>query len=329
MTNTTAIAPIQAFYDRNTLERAQPMLIHDKFGQKRPIPKGQGLAIKFRRYEAFTVATTPLTEGTTPAGQDMTKTDVTLTLAQYGDFTKLTDMVIETNLDPMVTEATDVLGEQMGLTLDTIYRNVLITGTSLRRANAVAARNLIITKIEENDLEAVERALRSNNAKRFTNLIKASTSVGTYGIRPAYWAIVHTDTIKDLEALTGYKSVAEYANQTGVMESEEGSFRGIRFVSTTNAKIWADLGGTAVTNGLKYTTANTACDVYGTLVFGMDAYGVCPLTSLTSKSIVKAVGSAGADDPLNQYGTVGWKATTVCGILNNSFMYRIEHGVTA
>jgi N4-gp56 family major capsid protein len=326
MTNTTAIAPIQAFYDRNTLERALPMLVHDKFGQKRPIPKGQGLAIKFRRYEKFTVATTALTEGTDPAGQDMTKTDVTLTLAQYGDFTKLTDMVIETNLDPMVTEATDVLGEQMGETLDTIYRNALILGSAVRYSSLDANRAAVIHKLLEGDLKAVERSLRANNAKRFTKLITASTSVGTVGIRPAYWAIVHTDTIQDLEAITGYKSVAEYANQTGVMESEEGSFKGIRFVSTTNAKIWGHGGAAVSTSGLKSDNA-TNVDVYATLVFGQDAYGICPLSSLTSKSIITNKEDAGS--PLHLYGYVGWKATTVCGILNNSFMYRIEHGVTA
>lgn len=330
MTNIAAFAPaIQTFYDRTLLTRATPRLVHDKFGQTRKIPKNSGNQIKFRRVESFTAATTPLTEGTPPAGQDMTKTDTTFTLAQYGDFCKFTDMVVTTNQDPVLTELAEVLGEQMGNTLDQVYREVLVAGTAVRYASAVASRATIVQKILQADLDKVQRQLRRNNAQFIKPQVNASTAVGTVGIRASFYAIIHPDTLQDLEAITGYRSVTEYATQNGVMEGEEGAYKNIRFISTTNAKMWADAGGTAVTNSLKYTTANTACDVYATLVFGKDAYAICPLDALTVKYIVHPLGTSGASDPLNQFGTAGWKATTVCGILNNNFMMRIEHGVSA
>lgn len=329
MTNLVAFAPAtQVFYDRVLLKRAKPRLVHDKFGQIRKIPKNSGNQIKFRRVESFTAATTPLTEGTPPAGQDMTKTDMTFTLAQYGDFCKYTDMVVFTNEDPVLTELAEVLGEQMGDTLDQVYREVLVTGSAIRYANGVATRNAIIAKISAADLDKVSRQLRRNKAEFFKPQINASTGVGTSSVRAAFFAITHVDTLIDLETITGYKTVAEYASQNGVMEGEEGAYKNIRFIATTNAKMWADLGGTAATNSLKYTTANTACDVYATLVFGKDAYAICPLEAGTIKYKVKPIGTCG-NDPLDQFGTAGWKATTVCGILNNNFMFRIEHGVSA
>jgi N4-gp56 family major capsid protein len=330
MTNLAVIPPVvQTFYDRTLLKRATPNLVHDQFGQKRPIKKNSGNQIIFRRYESLAANITALTEGTPPTGKDMSKTDVTYTLAQYGDFTKFTDMVSMTNQDPIITEATELLGEQMGNSLDQVYRNVLVAGTSVRYGSGVAGRINVITKLLQADLDKAIRTLRSNNASFINDAIKASTSIGTVGIRKTYWAIVHTDTEQDLEAITGYRSITEYAAQTNIKEGEIGSYKYIRFVSTTNARIFPDTGGTAVTNGLKYTTASTSCDIYATLIFGKDAYGICPLDGGTSKVIVKNLGDAGAADPLNQYGTVGWKATTVCGILNNAFMIRIEHGVTA
>ena len=33
---------MKVFYDRRLVKEAEPQLIHDQFGQKRPIPKGSG-----------------------------------------------------------------------------------------------------------------------------------------------------------------------------------------------------------------------------------------------------------------------------------------------
>jgi N4-gp56 family major capsid protein len=87
LTTTTQIDPgVNTFYDRVLLKRALPLLVHDKFGQIRNIPAKSGTIIKFRRYSSLTVATTPLTEGTTPAGKQLSKTDLTAQVSQYGDF---------------------------------------------------------------------------------------------------------------------------------------------------------------------------------------------------------------------------------------------------
>jgi N4-gp56 family major capsid protein len=90
-----------------------------------------------------------------------------------------------------------------------------------------------------------------------------------------------------------------------------------------------DAGGTAVTHTLKYTTVNTACDIFCTLIFGQNAYGVTPLAGNALKTIIKALGSGGTADPMDQRSTAAWKAITSCVILNDDFMYRYEHGVSA
>ena len=76
----------KTFYDRALLEEAAPNLIHNQFGQKRPIPKNGGKRIEFRRYAALPKATTPLTEGVTPDGRKMTATAVEAQVRQYGDY---------------------------------------------------------------------------------------------------------------------------------------------------------------------------------------------------------------------------------------------------
>jgi N4-gp56 family major capsid protein len=47
------------------------------------------------------------------------------------------------------------------------------------------------------------------------------------------------------------------------------------------------------------------------------------------ETIVKPLGSAGTDDPLNQRSSVGWKAMTTTQILNQAWLVRIESLATA
>lgn len=313
MANTTSTqipAGVSAFYDRNMLERAVPALVHDKFGQTRPIPKNNSKSIKFRKYNALATATTALTEGVTPTSTQLSVTDITATVSQYGAYAVLTDIVSMTTEDAVITEATDVLGEQAGESLDVIYRDILNAGTNVYYANGVANRASVAAAPATADLDAVIKTLKGQNAKKFTQMIQGSTKVNTYPIRPAFMAITHTDKISQYENLTGWKSVEEYASQGEVDMNEAGAYKNVRFLETTNAKVFSAAGAGSI-------------DVYSTLVFGKDAYGIVGLRGQRNiETIVKPLGSG--EDPLNQRATVGWKALATAKILNDSFMIRLE-----
>lgn len=311
---------VAAFYDRNLLERAQPNDVHGRFGQKRPIAQRNGNQIKFRRYSQLAVATTPLTEGVTPTGSSLAVTDIVATLAQYGDYIQLSDMVSMTNQDPVVTEATDVLGDQAGTTIDQIRRDVLVAGTNVAYAGAATTRLGTVTKISAADLDKAIRFLKNQNAKFIKMGIMASDGVGTGSVRKAYIALVHPDVEFDLENIVGFRAVSDYGSQEGIIEDEIGAYKNIRFVTSTNCKVFSN-ATTVLTAGFKGATTN---DVYATLIFADNAYGICPLTGQAMNTYVKALGSAGTADPLEQRSTVGWKATTTTQILNQAWMVRVE-----
>lgn len=325
-TTLTQVAPgVQAFYDRNLLRRAQPNDVHGRFGQKRPISQKNGNQIKFRRYSQLAAATTALTEGVTPTGSSLAVTDVVSTLAQYGDFITLSDMVSMTNQDAVVTEATDVLGDQAGTTIDLTRRDVLVAGSNVAYANGVASRATVAAKLGAADLDKAIRFLKTQNAKYVKEGIGASDSVGTGAIRKAFIALVHPDVEFDLEQIVGFRAVSDYGSQEGVIEDEIGAYKNIRFVSSTNCRIFAGAGAAGTTvlknNGTNY-------DVYATLVIAADAYGISPLAGQAMNTYVKALGSAGSADPLEQRSTVGWKATTCTTILNQAWMIRLESGAS-
>ena len=64
-------AEMKTFYDMTLIDEASSNLVHDQFGQKRPIPKNGGKTIEFRKFAPLAKATTPLTEGVTPDGKSL------------------------------------------------------------------------------------------------------------------------------------------------------------------------------------------------------------------------------------------------------------------
>lgn len=322
-TNTTVIpAEVNNFYDRTLLYRAIPLFVHTRWAQIRDIPRKSGTStIKFRRYGNLVGATTPLQEGVTPVGSALSVTDITATVLQYGDFVTITDVLSYQSQDPVLMEASEILGDQMGDTLDLLTRDVLNAGTNVyyggtgntQTADVATGDNITAVLIKK-----AVRLLKNNKARRMTKMVNATTGYGTTPLNASFIGIVHPNTTYDLKGLIsdGWTSVEKYASTAGIMDGEVGKLDEVRFVETTNAKVFVG-GGTS------------SIDVYSTLIFGMDAYGTTRISGEAMKNIVKPLGSAGTADPLDQRATSGWKATFVAKILNDAFMIRLEHAVSA
>jgi N4-gp56 family major capsid protein len=320
-TSTTQIpAEVSAFYDRTLLFRAVPLFIHTRWGQVRDIPRNAGTStIKFRRYGNLTAATTALSEGITPSGSQLSVTDITAAVAQYGDFVTVTDVVDYQSQDPVLMEAAEILGDQMGDTLDQLTRDVLAAGTNVYYAGSghtlrsqVAAGELITATLIQKSV----RLLKNNKTRRVNRMVEPSTGYNTVPLNASFVGIVHPNTTYDLKGVTGWVPVEKYASQKTVMEGEVGAVDEVRFVESTNAKVFTASGAASI-------------DVYATLIFGQEAYGVSRISGEAVANIVKPLGSGGTSDPLNQRSTSGWKATFVAKILNDAFLVRIEHAVSA
>lgn len=321
-------AAVQEFYDRVLLERAIPNIVHDRFGQQRPVRKNSGDQPKFRRINSLNAVVQPLVEGVTPTPQQLSKTEVTGQLVQYGTYVETSDMVDMTNQDPIITEITELLGENAGESLDKVYRDTLVGGTSAFLANDVAARTDIVTAQSEADYKKIVRALQNSKAKPWKDApIPGSDKVGTHPIASAYYAIVDEYAYFDLLGLTNFIPVAEYPDGgKSAMPEEIGSLGHIRFILTTEAKVYSAGGGAVGSTGYA-SSDDTSVDVHTALIFGKNAYGICPLEGEAMKMIYHPFGHG--DDPLEQRATQAWKATTDIVILNETFMYRYEFAVTA
>ncbi len=300
--NTTAdsnlSAEMRTYYSDYLIDNAKPNLVHDQFGQKHPIPKNGGKTIQFRKFVPFSKATAPLSEGITPDGGALSVTNVTASVEQYGYYVTISDMLMLTAVDNTLVETTKLLGSQAGSTLDTITREVLNGGTSVMYAGGKEAREALdeTCKLKVDDVYKAARFLKTQNAPK---------------IDGSYVAIIHPDVAYDLMRDEEWIDVHKYNSTTEIFEGEIGKLAGVRFVESTEAKIFSGEG------------ANSR-DIYSTLVLGANAYGVTEVTGGGLEHIVKQLGSGGTADPLNQRATAGWKGTKTAERLVENYMIRIE-----
>ena len=227
----------------------------------------------------------------------MSVTDITAEVSQYGDYILLSDVIQMTSIDPIVVEATEEIAEQAGKTLDTVTREVINAGTNVQYAGGAAARS----------------AITAANVLNVMEVMKAVTTLKGQNAKPvgdSFVAVLHPYVALDLMRDEEYKEMFKYTNAKPMYEGEIGKFSNVRFVESTEAKIW-NLAGDGVS-------------VFSTLVIGKNAYGTTEIEGGGLQHIVKPLGSSGAADPLNQRSTVGWKALKTAVLLVQQYMVRIE-----
>ena len=290
-------AEMKTFYDMTLIDEAQAALVHDQFGQKRPIPKNGGKTIEFRKFAPLAKALTPITEGVTPDGKSLEVSTITAEVAQYGDYITQSDVLELTSLDNTILEATKLLGRQAGVTLDTVVRDILHETTNVTYCpkadgTAVTSRSALddTCQLTVKVVQKVVAKLRAQNAPT---------------IGGKYVAIIHPYVAYDLMRDPEWIDAHKYCKPENMYEGEIGEIAGIRFVQTTEAKIYD--GG-----------------VFGTLVFGDGAYGVTEISGGGLQTIVKQKGSAGTADPLDQRSSVGWKAIKTAELLIPNYLVRVE-----
>lgn len=307
------------------LEHAEPQEVFGKFGETKPMPKNKAETMKFRRSVPFPALTTELTEGVTPAARQIQFEDVSVTMQEWGDVVECTDRVRELSEDPVVQEASKLLGEQATETTEGVAFGVLKAGSQVSYAGGTS-RATVDEAISANKLHAAVRVLAAQRAKFITEIMSSSVNYDTRNVEAAYVCFAHTDCEHDVRALSGFVTVAKYGSRKPISPYELGSFENIRFVLTVNAAPWLAAGAAVAATGLK-TVGGVSIDVYPYIIIGKNAYAHVPLKG--SKAVEMFVHAGGSkSDPINQRDIVGAKYWYTCVRLNDNWMYRIEAGVT-
>lgn len=343
--------PINVIFQQTFLRRAQQVCPYFAGSMPGQISKQQGTStIKWRRIEQATPSTTALTELTTTAsymqGRDAIAasfTDVTATVAKYGQFYIINEEVDLYNPNRTTDELIEVLGEAAGRSLNQLQRDIMEDNATQRFAGNVAAVANVNTIATTGDLNYAINELTRNSARPFSPQTTGSQNIGTSPVLPSYWGICHPDAAHDIAGLTGFKSVETYAGQTATVVGEFGYYaragRGVRFVMSEDASIDADAGAIGGID-VRATTPGDA-DVYTICLYGQDAFGSVGLGKRHPDGVYRAgdntgawqiihkeLGSGGTSDPFDEIATLAWKAFYAGAVLNATWSRALRVAAT-
>ncbi len=309
---------------RVMLEHAKPHIVLGEFGDQKPLPRNKTDTIKWRRRVSYATATTPLTEGVTPTAVQFSYADVQAVLLQYGNLTTITDKVQDVSEDPVLRDASMMMGEDLAATSEAVCYGVVKGGTNVFYSNGTAT-NQVNTALGDGDIDAIVRNLQAAKAMKGVPRVSATTRIATEGLAPAYIAVGHTDLEYDIRQLTDFVPVEKYGSHQPIHPLELGKRNQVRFI--LSADLNSDAGAGAA-SGSVVNTAGSA-DVYYLIVFGEHAYGHVPLSGRDSVTpIVINPNTPSDSDPLGQRGHVAWKRWYTAAILNDAWMARLECAAT-
>lgn len=312
MTIFNAVDVGQKIVMKELIDILKQKLLWYKTAKIHPVMKGSNSkTVVFRGFNRLALALTPLNEGVTPAGSNLTMNSITAVLSQYGDFTIITDVTEFLCDRSMIKDASDTLGIQATETIDTTIMNVVGAGTnviygdgSVSTRATVASTMYLTTTLITRDIRWLER----NNVEKFD----AQPIIGS-----AYALVINPDVACDLRLDTAFISAVNYSSPTPSNEyrgdlftGELGYWMGARIISTTMSPVYL-LAGASSQN------------VYGCICFGKGAYAVSEFAG-GLKTYIHIGGVQNTEDPLEQRSTVGWKWEGVAAILDNNRIIRNE-----
>lgn len=315
------ISPRTAAYaEKEMLKRGLPYLVLEKFGQCKPLPSNSTKVMKFRRYEALDNTPTTLVEGVTPGSTPLTTTDVTATLQQYGGLVTISDVIMDTHEDSTLNEAVSLLGEQAAQQMEKMRFGIIKAGTNVIFANG-ASRAAVNTVLTTDMQRRAIRALKRQNTRMITNIIRSTAAYETVNVAPGYVGLIHPDLEADVRKMANFTPAERYGSITP-WEAELGKVDDVRYVSSTIFEPFLNAGGAP---GSTVLSGNgTQANVYPVLYIGRDAYACVALKGQYAVTPMVVNPKPSDSDPLAQRGHVSWKAYQTAVILNDAFMARVE-----
>ena len=298
----------KTFYERTLIERLLPELNFYRDARKKKLPKNQGRTVNFRKFNSLTAPSSSLTEGVTPDGNDLNVTTITATVNQEGDWVLVSDLIQMTGIDPVITETSELLGEEAAEVVDTRIQtelskgtNVFFAGGATTRAGLEAASTKYLTAT---DIKKIVKKLKNANAKRFAD--------------GYYHMIIDPDIAYDLMSDAAWVDVTKYCQPDKMEKGELGKMHGMKFFETTNLSV------------VDSSSSGSKIDVHIAYAYGKDSYDCIDLEGGAGKPeiIVKPNGASGTADPLNQRASVGWKSCFTSVITQPLALVRVETGIS-
>ena len=314
----TLTSTMKTFYDTQLLENARPELVHAQFAGKQPLPRNHGKTVEWRKWNTLEDAS-ELTEGVIPTGQKLGQSSMTASISQIGTYVSVSDQLELHALDNVILGATEELGASAGTSIDKRVRDAISGGDNVQYCDKVSSAGAHTEVTSRSGLDTTAKLTPTEVNKAVTTLKKLKAP----RIGGKYVAIIHPSVAYDLRESEGWIEAHKYAATTELFSGEIGELHGVRFVETTEAKVFNDstcpVKTAADSSNQKPATYYS---VYSTLFLGKDAYKMVDPEGGNLQMIVKAKSEIGG--PLDQFSTIGYKAEMATKLVYEDRMVRVE-----
>jgi len=302
-TTATLTFAMQTYYDRLFIKTAEHTLVHEEGAQKRPLPSGEGKVVYFERYTPLALITSALTEASNPSAVNLSGSNVSTTVSEFGSYTKISRLLSLTSVDRKMKGAVQVMAQNAGESRDQLVRNHGLVGSTAQLAGGKSALTDVGTTdtLSVSEIRKAVRTLRSNKALKYDD--------GYFIMKGGHYAYY------DLMGDSTWVNAHTYKDGTELYRGEIGKIFGVRALETTNPKETANGGA-------------SNADIQHTFIHGAEAFGVTDLDGDRKKIYVKTPGPNSTDNPVDRFYTVGWAMTMAPVKLVSDWIIEIKHGAT-
>jgi len=310
-TETSSLSVDQVAFDRLAYFALRSELLFDAAADVMPTQQAMpGSSVTFTIFNDLTAATSPLSEATDVTPVAMSDSQVTVTLAEYGNAVVTTAKLRGTAFLDVNTVAANVVGYNAGISIDSVVRDVLAGGSNViygggGSSSTPTSRTTVEVEdeIEANDVRKVTAQLRGANVPTFNGL---------------YMGFIHPDVSYDLRSETGVASWRDphvYVDTDMIYNGEIGAFEGVRFIETPRAKIFENASdGSGSTGNI---------DVYCTHIMGRQALAKAH-SIVDGNGPVPRVVRGPVVDTLERFQPIGWYWLGGYGRFREASLRRIE-----
>ena len=255
---------IEQYIADKTLPLARRQLVAYQFGDPLSLPKGRGTTYTATRYNRIPLPFAALSEGVPPIGETMTIAQVSATAQQWGDKVTITDVAELTIKHPLVVKAQEMIGLQIGETLDRNTFNNLLAGTQVNYVNTRGSRASLVAGdvLNPHEINRAQGALKTLGAPRYMGDEQTDTKIAAEagGARasanprqmPHYVSVMHTLVTQDMRENSTIATAWSYSDINRLYNAEVGEWGGVRFCDSNMVPSftgYAAAGGTAGAQG--------------------------------------------------------------------------------
>jgi len=310
ITQASSLSVDQAAYDRLAYFALRSEMLFDQAADVQATNQAMpGSSVIFTIFADLAAATSTLSETADLTPETMSDSQVTVTLAEYGNTVNTTAKLRGTSFLDVDATAANLIGYNAGISIDTVVQEILAAGSNVAYGGGgssdpssrvtVAAEDII----EANDIRKQTAALRGANVATFNGY---------------YMGYIHPDVSYDLRRETGnasWNAPHVAVDTANIYNGEIGTFESVRFIETPRAKVFANASNGTSTTG--------TIDVYCTHIMGRQALAKA-YSQIDGNGAYAKVVRGPVVDSLMRFNPIGWYWLGGYGRFREASLRRID-----